>query len=690
MAEHISNHPDPSAHLDKENQSNSVELNQTNRTSILTPLQVSGQLDSGRTKDLNWLIAMGKKSAEKKKEKAQNVEKTPRRKKPSAAARGAKAAGKDYELGHLPDKENQINSPVQNQTKRSSTSRMTPLKESQYYNRATNTDLEKRKSTKESTNMEPIVGVQEESSQSVCLKFKWIGRKTDGFITIKVNPHETIVKGLKRSEYFMKKYQSSQNLSVYGRNLHAMINPCAPCGGLEEDEELELCQYNAPNIPETPVYRSGIGGLFIKVNKKGNTEGGAVRVILHSNESSRDNIPMAVFGYGEETIEDALHNDKRFININVLSLKGTQSKYESKVLLSQLPNDDMYTLIVVNEAKPAENINSPVSTKPTCDPSAELPPVQSDACRKMQNTFVDQFNEFVKTQKGLKKAWEVIKRDFSYNILQKRPMTAHMIQILGEYSNHVALLLVKDNDRVTGTGTFFLLTESLGLTCFHVVNDVLKSPDYRIEITFNYNEATAELDYLPAEIVSYSEINDYAFLRVKISPIPGGPQGLIQSLAPPPQQGTSAIIAHPQAQCKQIDICSVVNFYDREKTICNHPSYVHLLGMFHFTEMLDSKLLTYKTCLYEGASGAPVFSERGELVAMHAGGYKVKSPHRDESLIEYGRSAIEIIVMGAIEIEDLHCELLKLIQGNEALQSYMSSSHAPHMQSIIASFENLS
>ncbi|KAM4036420.1 uncharacterized protein ACNLHF_015354 [Anomaloglossus baeobatrachus] len=68
MAEHISNHQDPSGHLDKENQSHSLEKNQTNETSMIrTPLQVSGSLSVRGTNNSDWLRKAGKRKEEKEK-----------------------------------------------------------------------------------------------------------------------------------------------------------------------------------------------------------------------------------------------------------------------------------------------------------------------------------------------------------------------------------------------------------------------------------------------------------------------------------------------------------------------------------------------------------------------------------------------------------------------------------------------
>ncbi|XP_077117524.1 uncharacterized protein LOC143774106 [Ranitomeya variabilis] len=247
------------------------------------------------------------------------------------------------------------------------------------------------------------------------------------------------------------------------------------------------------------------------------------------------------------------------------------------------------------------------------------------------------------------------------------------------------MVLVKDNDRVVSTGTFFLLTESLGLTCFHVVKDVRKFPHYRIMISFNYNPIEEE-HYLPAEIEAYSERYNYAFLRVAVSLYPGGPGGLLPNLAPPPQHGTVTIISNYKSQIKTIPYYSMINLNNREDP--SLPQYNHILDLYNGFEFLDPK--NYEANLCEGASGAPVFSDCGELVAMHTGDYTPTASAIDNRVVEHGRSAVEINSMGAVEIEDLGRQFLEVVQTKRALRNYMSfGSHAPHMRNVITQFMKL-
>ncbi|XP_066446889.1 uncharacterized protein [Eleutherodactylus coqui] len=302
----------------------------------------------------------------------------------------------------------------------------------------------------------------------------------------------------------------------------------------------------------------------------------------------------------------------------------------------------------------------------------------------MEKIFVDQFEKYVKTHKSLRKAYRSIRKDFTNNIVCKQPMTTNIIQILEEHSKNVAWIEVMANDQRVNMGTFFLLTESLGLTCYHLVKDVLKT-NFSISITFDYTAEDVDVHYLPAEVETYSEQYDYAYLRVK-SPSPEGPVGLLQNLSIPPQDGVVAIIGHLQGDCKKIDFSSVVNFDTYEDL--SPPSFVHVLTMYNYMKMLQCKLTSSKTsaCL----CGAPIFNERGELVGMHKGCYRIDAPNKSKTMIEYGRSIVEIIVIGSIKIVELRHQFFKLLQRNKTLESYLdSASHPPHMKTHITNLKKL-
>ncbi|XP_075066842.1 uncharacterized protein LOC142153288 isoform X2 [Mixophyes fleayi] len=555
---------------------------------------------------------------------------------------------------------------------------------------------------------------QKPTSEQVTVRFKWIG-EAEGYTTINADPHEPIIGALKKSVHFRIKYKNlkkpkNSNLIIFGNHLKAIINPTVSCGALGKEETLDLkrkfLKKNDIKVPETPAYPKRSGGLFFKVNKNGQTDGGAVRIVLHYNKQGSDhNTPLAVFGYGDETIEEALKNDKRFKDINVLRLIGTKlDKYERTMTLSNLMENDTYTIIILdnietvdehtNEGPHEEATESDpiLSTNRASDTPGEFSPKEA-----MVERFKNNFNMYVKKNKGLKKTWRLIKQDFSINV-RKPPLTASTMRKLTKHMDSVAQIKVSNEE-----GTCFLLTRDLFLTCHHVVKGLLyTNRPYIARIIFHYEDENQivnnQENVFSINILSHSEEQDYAIFSAEICSNQEGvlqyPEGLLQYLALPPENGAVSIIGHPGGRCKHTDLCSVINFFQRKEvikeTIFHDPSFVHVLRLYNFLEMEDPSLVTYNTCLYHGASGSPVFDEHGQLVAMHSGGYIVDAPLEKKSVIEYGRSIIDILIYGAVKIEDLCLRLKEMAKQNSSLCDYISQGlHPVLMQSIIRRLLNL-
>ncbi|XP_075066830.1 serine protease FAM111A-like isoform X2 [Mixophyes fleayi] len=532
---------------------------------------------------------------------------------------------------------------------------------------------------------------QKPTSDQVTLSFKWVG-KPDKYITINADPHETIIDTLKKSVNFTEKYKDSSYLIIWARHLNAIINQSAPCGALGKKENLDLSQLTLKKknikLIATPPYQNGTGGLFFKVNNQGKTEGGAGRKILQYRKPRSHTLPLAVFGYGEQTIEEALRNDKRFDNTNLLSLEGTKGNtYMLTVKLSQLP-EDTYNITVSPKAKPGDiNENtlpheevtesrSTPSTNPTSDDQGKF--AATEPPKTIEEIFVENFSNFVSANGGSNKAWEIITQECDNNFLKSPLMTGPLRDLMG-YIDCVAMILVTDGNTVN-QGTCFHLYKCMFLTCYHVVKDLLNTNScYKAEVIFRYDYPNQihNLNPRSMEIISHSEEHDYAFIRVKISPCP---EGLLQYLGPPPEDGVVSIIGHPGNQCKQIDLCSVINVLKDLKItekFDNYPSIVHCISLYQFAKIRNPGLTTYKTSLYEGASGAPVFTEHGKLVSMHRAGYSVPAPMKKKHVIEFGSSIADILIYGSVEIKALRLELKEMVKKNGPLKVYIENRQFP-------------
>ncbi|KAM5169878.1 serine protease FAM111A-like [Mantella aurantiaca] len=530
--------------------------------------------------------------------------------------------------------------------------------------------------------------------------------------------------------YAMKSVDS-ENIILYSYNLEAIINPYIPCRALGKGEKIEIIRKKQSKNKEAimsmlPCSNFDVSGegAFFKVNSKGCTKGDGTRTILHNGDIYKWNKkPFAVYGRKDQTIEEAIQNDKRFNIINEYSLKHsiTAALEERFVHLSFLDTKMVYIVQVTNDKsnskpdpntpkteglqrsdKKAKDFQNADEMKP--DPQTSLfynpesklqtSKIPEIYCTPTSTKFSNAFNDLCKKFSCMKLRTDIIKDHIRY----KQPMEADTFKLLTLHLESVALIRYTANNCVR-TGTFFLLTDSLGLTCFHVLEPLLGSnPDWKtkpflnISIIFNYDSELSEKVECSAILEYCHKECDLAFLRIS------QPQkkGLLQYVASPPQNGTVAIIGHPSGSSKKIDlICTVINFSKRAEQILNNilsdSSYIHVLTEHNFTLMAHPELVTYDTCLYHGASGSPVFNEKGELVAMHLAGYLARTDLEKKSIIEYGRNIIDILIFGAIHLEELRLWFRKLNQHDSSLTVYIKqytdqNGHSVNMQTVIRDF----
>ncbi|XP_072000923.1 serine protease FAM111A-like isoform X2 [Engystomops pustulosus] len=721
--------------LDKENCPDPLEQNRTKETSVMprNPLQESRTCNLstntpeptqkevrqlGAKKPNEWF----KKIQEQSKKMANIKEKsTPGRKKPETGPRGArsKSAGKgqsDLEKNLLHDQHN--TSVVEETSKRGESTEYTkedqqsnPRKKTS--NKGKSADLKEKEGNTELVRME--------TKASISVSYKWKNQGENCGIT---ELSTTIIDFAKQNVPKVNSPPSKKSgyLLVCGRELRAILNPWVPCGALDPKEILEfqlrrMKRQSDPSdeacadkivAPEMYKYPTFHDGLFLKVKCQGKTKGGKEKKIIPMMQHYTDNNPMAVFGFLSETITQALHNDKRFTIPGPFSLEDSDGKkYNSDVLLSMLP-DDTFTIVVHKSNQPKKRSPNETTARkdeasgPSPDhgpshaqsepPCADTPEQPVFASSRLSFRFSCDYKKIAKTI-GQERLEAQLVNDYQKDVLYKDPMMASTHRLLTQHLDNVALLRYNiDNDR-SETGTLFLLTETLALTCYHVVKLLIKSGAVsNVEVIFNYesNEKTVHGKYLGEE---WSNENlDVAFVRIEISPTP---PGLINYIAPPPEDGAVSIIGHPGGEHKKIDShCSVIAFSQRAESIANtifsDRSYIHVLTKYSFMCMNDPTLMTYDSCLYEGASGSPVFNSHGELVAMHTGGFLANTTLKKKSIIEYGRSTVDIIIHGAIHLEELRVRFRKLVNEKENLRRYLKpGGHPVKMQPVIRRLHKL-
>lgn len=154
--------------------------------------------------------------------------------------------------------------------------------------------------------------------------------------------------------------------------------------------------------------------------------------------------------------------------------------------------------------------------------------------------------------------------------------------------------------RASGTG--FMIAPDLVLTNHHVLHDWSRSdaPATRVKVDFGYendeNDDLREFETCagdPASIAGERE-DDWAVVRLSALPTTNPYIVLPLSGAPPVEvENRVYIIQHPKGGAKQI-------------------------GLHHNdVRFVDDKVMHYRTDTESGSSGAPVFDERWQVVALH-------------------------------------------------------------------------
>ncbi|KAM8973951.1 LOW QUALITY PROTEIN: serine protease FAM111A-like [Pelodytes ibericus] len=547
-----------------------------------------------------------------------------------------------------------------------------PGESREHSNPAENSDPQPAESPKKSA-----MKTEFDDPQTVVLSFKWEGKKFKCFKITGAEP-DLLIEGLKRSAHFKKSYTDpSMYLLIQATTLDAVISPYVPLGALPKGESLIIGKRKV-SLPQIPKYTWRLDGIIIYIANKGITVGGAGRTILENEKYCPEGMKLAVY-YEHWAIKQAILTDGRFkISPDCeFSLKGEvkEEHYENHIPLSSLKNvckHNLYT-IVVPAKRHSEGENPETEQDPnlsfTSDSWQEVPtrvkysPNDLPPYPLLYEEFSEKFKTFLGRQIATK--WNILKENFSKDITEKNITLASTHRLLTQHQDSVGLITFRGSHQIIGT--CFLLTRSLVLTCDHVKEALLKLTSVEnIIVRFNYETSDSEpIFYSVAKIVESDSSLDYAFLQLFQDTSRTSP-GLLKYLDFPPEHNAVSIIGHPGSEFKQIDLCSVISFDERVPEIRSHP-FIHLATKHTFQEMRDPHLVTYQTCFYHGSSGSPVFNSHGKLVAMHSGGYIVDGLQKKKSIIEFGRSLIEIIIHGAVQIKDLRDVLWEHVANDEDL-----------------------
>ena len=259
---------------------------------------------------------------------------------------------------------------------------------------------------------------------------------------------------------------------------------------------------------------------------------------------------------------------------------------------------------------------------------------------------------------------ELAKHEFANQNVASRPV--RVTKRLMELYNSVGFLRCG-----SVTGTCFLVSENMIATNWHIVNQILTARntstpyDYRdVCVFFDYEESGNVPEYgyvlkdLRCKENMICEQLDYAFLHF---------EGPVKNVTPlgdlvrckVPERGTVCIAGHPNGNEKQEEVCAILPLHEdrraRDLEIryeecewhcrnnqsgcalsyigqnagkCVHSYQAQLQQVCN-----EERVLTYDVgSMFEGASGAPVFDLKCNIVALHTAGFRLGKT----SVVEYG------------------------------------------------------
>ncbi|XP_030285863.1 protein FAM111A-like [Sparus aurata] len=263
------------------------------------------------------------------------------------------------------------------------------------------------------------------------------------------------------------------------------------------------------------------------------------------------------------------------------------------------------------------------------------------------------------------KAVELRKENFGK--IQQSFSEVHRVRRLLELGRSVCKVIVKD----VCQGTGFVLFDNFILTNAHLFGGCVEAETLKkgVEVfaLFNYDEPEPYTNYCRFEVVnSYIRLKkdglDYAVLQLNTEGQRVSnhliPPGLLKDFGPMPESGAACLIGHPRGEVKKMEPTCIIEkekrgqaVYDNVHPYKDSPFILHSISHLIREQGIENIMTggkvaemgsTYKTFMYHGSSGSPVFDAQCKVFGLHTGGY-VYRQNPTKSVIEFAQPLCTIL-----------------------------------------------
>uniref|UniRef100_A0A3B4TJ87 Serine protease n=1 Tax=Seriola dumerili TaxID=41447 RepID=A0A3B4TJ87_SERDU len=452
-----------------------------------------------------------------------------------------------------------------------------------------------------------------------------------------VNCHQpcTVLEAIKSTEKYKEKIKCADaNIIIQlGKEDKESIVPTHfPCSCISDDECL-IISCKTEKIEEAQVQQNKIIYprdryivFFI------DTIGG---VNAKSKELFRSSVvkqykTLCVYGEKGMTVEAALKRDGRFIDDL------------GKFSLSDNENPNILTDCTVTVDNLDQKLLKISVEKSSSDNTDEIFEILRQQFPDLKKWMEERFS-------GNSYEEELTLRKEDFGKIQQSFSEVHRVRNLLKLGESVCKLIVKD----VCDGTGFVLFDNFILTNAHLFKDYVDVKKLQLDVDvwalFNYDDPEPDTNFYQFScektFIDFDVELDYAILKLN----PEVPPGLLKKFGPLPLNGEACIIGHPEGRLKEMDSTCIIEKEKRLKAINDHlqpytdskfiiQSIIQVLkaqGTEHILSGGDlaEKVVTYKTFMYRGSSGSPVFDAFG-LVGLRTAGFTYGFPKHTESVIE--------------------------------------------------------